>query len=100
MENDIPKRPLESVSLEASAIPSMTVEELLALPVSFPLDTANRALALRRSTGYALARRDEYPVRVLRVGNTYRVCRSDLLRFLGIDSGSPIASPDSSARAA
>ena len=64
----------------------MTEAELLALPVSFPLDTANRALCLGRTTGYALAKRNEYPVRVLRLGNAYRVTRADLLRFLGIES--------------
>ncbi|AXK37798.1 integrase [Streptomyces armeniacus] len=78
----------------------MTVQELLELPVSFPLDTANRALALRRSTGYALARRGEYPVRVLRVGSTYRVSRSELLSYLGIDPGTQSSSPGPATRAA
>ncbi|MFD9813694.1 integrase [Streptomyces sp. NPDC059080] len=61
----------------------MTREDLLALPVAFPLDVANRALDLGRTTGYALAKRGEYPVRVLRVGRLYRVTRCDLLRCLG-----------------
>ncbi|MFE2282859.1 integrase [Streptomyces sp. NPDC059443] len=61
----------------------MAAAELVALPVSFDLDTANRALALGRTTGYALAKSGEYPVRVLRLGRQYRVTRYDLLRFLG-----------------
>ncbi len=62
----------------------MSQAELLALPVSFPLDTSNRALHLGRTTGYDLAKRGEYPVRVLRLGNAYRVTRADLLRYLGV----------------
>lgn len=61
----------------------MASAELMGLPVSFDLDTANRALALGRTTGYALAKSGEYPVRVLRLGRQYRVTRYDLLRFLG-----------------
>jgi len=62
----------------------MTQTELLSLPVSFPLETANRALSLGRTTGYDLAKRGQYPVPVLRFGNAYRVTRADLLRVLGI----------------
>jgi len=43
----------------------MTREELLNLPVAVDLDTANRALTIGRSTGYQLAKRGEYPVKVL-----------------------------------
>lgn len=63
---------------------AMTQAELLNLPTAFPLDVANRALNLGRTTGYDLAKRGEYPVRVLRLGNAYRVARADLLRLLGI----------------
>lgn len=51
----------------------LTGEELLGLPAAIDLDTANRALMIGRSTGYALARQGRYPVRVLRLGNAYRV---------------------------
>jgi len=64
----------------------MTHDELLALPVAFSLDVANRALGMGRTTGYALAKRGTYPVRVLRLGRQYRVTRYDLLRYLGLDS--------------
>ncbi len=59
--------------------------ELIGLPVSVPLDVANRAIGVGRTTGYHLAKSGEYPIRVLRLGSQYRVTRADLLRFLGID---------------
>ncbi len=59
--------------------------ELLALPASVDLETANRAIGLGRSKGYDLARRDAYPCRVLRLGKCYRVITADLLRVLGIE---------------
>jgi len=71
----------------------MTRAELLALPVTVDIGTAARALGLGRSTGYELARRREFPCRVLHVGSSYRVPTTDLLRVLGIvptDEGTPI----------
>lgn len=64
----------------------MTREELLALPVAVDLDTANRALTIGRSTGYQLAKRGEYPVKVLRLGNAYRVVTEELHQLLGVQS--------------
>jgi hypothetical protein len=63
----------------------MARDELLDLPAAIDLDTANRALSIGRSTGYALAKRGQYPVKVLRLGNAYRVITADLLRVLSID---------------
>lgn len=68
----------------AKTVRAMTEAELLSLPVSFPLDVSNRALYLGRTKGYDLAKRGEYPIRVLRLGNAYRVARADLLRYLGV----------------
>jgi len=62
-----------------------TRSELLALPVTVDIGTAARALGLGRSTGYELARRDEFPCRVLHVGSSYRVPTAELLRVLGIE---------------
>jgi hypothetical protein len=59
-------------------------DELLALPAVIDLDTANRALMIGRSTGYGLAKRGEYPVKVLKLGNAYRVVTADLLKLLGL----------------
>lgn len=74
----------------ATAVPhretrGMTGEELLALPAVIDLDTANRALQIGRSTGYALAKHGGYPVKVLRLGNAYRVVTADLLNLLGLE---------------
>ncbi len=63
----------------------LTRAELLALPVTVDIGTAARALGLGRSTGYELARRDEFPCRVLHVGSSYRVPTAELLRLLGIE---------------
>lgn len=62
----------------------MTRAELLALPVSFDLMVAARALGIGRTLAYSLAKRGQFPVRVLRLGNRYRVTRADLLRVLGV----------------
>jgi hypothetical protein len=51
----------------------MTRAELLALPVAVDLVTAARALGIGRTRAFELARRDAFPVPVLRVGVTYRV---------------------------
>lgn len=66
-------------------VQGLTGEELLALPAAIDLDTANRALMIGRSTGYALARQGRYPVRVLRLGNAYRVVTADLHKLLGLE---------------
>ena len=65
----------------------MTLAELLALPLMVDVTTAARALGLSRSTGYELARRGEFPCRVLHVGSSYRIPTAELLRVLGIDLG-------------
>jgi len=43
-----------------------------------------RLLGRRRSAILELARRDRLPVRVLRVGRSYRVATAELLRVLGL----------------
>jgi excisionase family DNA binding protein len=63
----------------------LTRAELLALPVTVDVTTAARALGLGRSTAYELARRGEFPCRVLRIGSSYRIPTADLLRVLGIE---------------
>jgi excisionase family DNA binding protein len=65
----------------------MTLAEILAMPLMVNVATAARALGLSRSTGYELARRGEFPCRVLHVGSSYRVPTAELLRVLGIDLG-------------
>ncbi|MEV6046469.1 hypothetical protein [Streptomyces xanthochromogenes] len=62
----------------------MSREEVLALPATVDLATANRALGLGRSKGYGLAKRGQYPCKVLRLGNAYRVVTADLQALLGL----------------
>ncbi|MEY2243202.1 hypothetical protein AB8A21_09700 [Streptomyces sp. BF23-18] len=69
----------------------MSEAEVLDLPVSFPLEVSNRAIGLGRTAGYALAKRGEYPIPVLRLTNAYRCRRSDLLAFLGIENRVEVA---------
>jgi excisionase family DNA binding protein len=81
----------ESMSRHTGA---MSRAELLALPVTVDIGTAARALGLGRSTAYELARRGDFPCRVLRLGSSYRVPTAELLRVLGIaneDSAPPAA---------
>lgn len=62
----------------------MSTAELLALPVSVDLVTAGRAFGLGRTISHELARRGEFPCKVLRVGERYRVPRSALFEALGV----------------
>ncbi|MFE3886791.1 hypothetical protein ACFXPQ_28500 [Streptomyces lydicus] len=71
-------------SEEAGRAKGMGREELLALPAAVDLETGNRALGLGRSKGYELAKRGQYPCKVLRLGNAYRVVTADLLALLGL----------------
>src|SRR5947207_614729 len=48
------------------------------------LMTAATALRLGRTKAYDLARRDQFPCRVLRIGETYRVPTAGLLELLGV----------------
>lgn len=61
----------------------MTRTELLSLPVSVDLVIAGRACGMGRTLAYDMAKRGQFPVRVLKLGNRYRVARADLLRYLG-----------------
>ncbi|WP_432195914.1 hypothetical protein [Streptomyces sp. bgisy027] len=65
-------------------VKGMSREELLELPAAVDLETGNRALGLGRSKGYELAKRGQYPCRVLRLGSAYRVVTADLLALLGL----------------
>jgi hypothetical protein len=71
----------------------LTSDELLRLPAVIDLDTANRALMIGRSTGYGLAKKGQYPVKVLRLGNAYRVVTADLLQLLGLQRQSALSQP-------
>ena len=72
---------------------TLTIDEVLALPVAVDLVTAGRAWGFGRTKSHELARAGAFPCPVLRIGNAYRVTRADLLRSLGIDPAYAKAGP-------
>jgi len=70
----------------------MGLDELLDLPVMMDLPTAGRAFGLGRTKSHEMARADEFPCRVLRLGRFYRVRKADLMHELGLTvDGKPLA---------
>ncbi|MEU6720791.1 helix-turn-helix domain-containing protein [Nonomuraea sp. NPDC046802] len=65
---------------------SMTFRDLQDLPPTVDVMTAARALGIGRSKAYQLARDGKFPVRIIRIGDLYRVCTADLMKVLGVDS--------------
>ena len=55
------------------------------------LMTAAAALGLGRTRAYQLVQRDEFPCRVIRIGETYRVPTAGLLELLGVTAEPPAA---------
>jgi len=43
------------------------------------------ALGLGRTKAYELAKRDQFPCRILRIGSAYRIPTTELLRYLGVE---------------
>lgn len=76
-------RAVNDVLSQQDDVLSMSARELFALPVSVPLVIAARAFGLARTKAHELARAGEFPCRVIRVGQRYRVPRSALLEALG-----------------
>ncbi|EOM78032.1 DNA-binding protein [Rhodococcus rhodnii] len=64
----------------------MTPEELDALGVATDIQTAARALGISQSQAYSLARRDLFPVPVIRAGGRYVVPTRGLKAALGLES--------------
>jgi len=62
----------------------LTINDLHNLPVTIDLMTAARALGIGRTKAYELARTGEFPCRIIRVGDLYRVVTADLIRLLGV----------------
>lgn len=79
----------------------MTHEELLALPVSFSIDLAGRALGMGRDKSRQLYRAGKFPVRVRELPGPKLICtRHELFAYLGLDDdGKPAtgAGPDRAA---
>jgi hypothetical protein len=79
--------------------------DLSSLGPTLDIPTAARLLGCGRSLAYELAKRDQFPCRVLRLGRRYVVPTVDLLRALGLptdlpDTDPPPAAPRSAARQA
>lgn len=64
--------------------------DLTGLPSVVDIMTAARALGLSRTYAYDLAKRGQFPCRVIRIGTAYRVPTADLLKLLG--AGPPTTS--------
>lgn len=65
---------------------TLTLDEVLELPVSVDLVTAGRCFGISRTKSHELAREGQFPCKVLRLGAQYRVTRAELLRALGIET--------------
>jgi hypothetical protein len=67
---------------------SVTIAQLRAMP-TVDLMTAAAALGLGRTKAYDLARRDQFPCRCIRIGETYRIPTPGLLELLGLAPEEP-----------
>ncbi len=92
-------------SAAMSANNSLSLEEVRQLPATVDIVTAGTVLGIGRTKAYELARRDQFPCRVLKLGRSFRVPTAELLRVLGAyDSGeaevldqapaNPLGAPD------
>ena len=77
---------------------SITITQLRAT-TTVDLATAARALGLGRTKAYALARHDQFPCRVIRIGDTYRIPTAGLLELLGVTAEEPRAQSATAQRA-
>jgi hypothetical protein len=59
-----------------------TLDEIRHWPATVDIAMANTALGLSRAHGYALAKRGEYPARILKLGGRYRVVTASIIRLL------------------
>jgi len=69
----------------------LSFEQLHDLPTTVDLMTAARALRIGRTKAYELARSDQFPCRIIRVGAGYVVPTAALLEVLGITPTAPTA---------
>lgn len=64
-------------------VKTLSTTELRSLPAAVDIVTAGRAFGIGRTKSHELVRAGQFPVPVLRLGNSYRVTRAALLRALG-----------------
>lgn len=68
-------------------------QELLALPPFISVETAASILGIGRTRAYELAKHDQFPCRIVRVGTTYHVVTEDIRRLAGIEDSTPAPHP-------
>jgi len=76
----------------------MTEAELLDLPPAVDLATAGRAFGIGRTKAFELARAGQFPVKVLQVGQKFRVPKTAILDALDVKpSAAAVQDPASAA---
>jgi len=68
--------------------PTMTREDLLALPAVVDLATAAAVLGIGRTCAYELVRTGTWPTKVLRIGRLIRIPTAPLLDLLAVERAS------------
>jgi hypothetical protein len=63
-----------------------TAEQIVTLGAITDLRTAGQIFGLSANTAYELARRDEFPVPVIRAGSQYRIPVAPILALLGLST--------------
>jgi predicted DNA-binding transcriptional regulator AlpA len=71
-----------SFSQEEHRVKAPTISELRSGPPMVDLLTAAAAIGVGRTRAYELAKQGKFPVPIKRVGTTYRVPVTELLRYL------------------
>ncbi len=69
--------------------PTMSRQELAALPPVIDIPTASRVLGVGRSAAYELVRSGQWPTPVLRLGRLIKVPSLPLLQLLGLEQPRP-----------
>ncbi|MBX7268957.1 helix-turn-helix domain-containing protein [Micromonospora sp. Llam7] len=62
-----------------------TEHAVRALGMTTDVETAGEILGIGRTKAYELAKTDEFPVKILRIGRRYLVSVPALLKLLGVD---------------
>jgi hypothetical protein len=73
---------LSTTTGSVRAVQPWTFESVRALGLTTDVETAGAILGIGRTKAYELAKRDEFPVRVLRIGRRYLVPTTAVLALL------------------
>jgi hypothetical protein len=63
-----------------------TIEAIRGLGATVDVETAGAILGIGRSKSYELAKANEFPVRILRIGRRYLVPTPAILELLGVNT--------------